>query len=477
MKKIQLMILIVLGFASTTSCDKDFEEINTNPNAAITVPSGLLVGDVVRNAGNILYSTFVGGDMGACWAQHFSKVQYNDEARYIPRPAVIQDLIWEGFYEDVISDAKSIQTIALTEENATMQAVGLTMQAYGYSVLTDMFGDIPFSEAVKFDEGIFQPKYDSQEAVYDGILAMLDEANTLFNQASGELNASSDILYDGDASGWQKFANSLKFRCLMRISGKKDVSVELKDIVENRPVFTSNADEAKIIYLSADPNANPIYETVVFGPRNEWKVNSTLIDFLTSLSDPRLGVCAQPLEDGSYFGKPSGLTDVPSPTYNINTVSSIGLHYLEATAPGYFMSYSELQFLMAEAAERGLIGGDAATFYNSGIHASFMANGLSQEDYDAYVGQSIIAYSSGTGLKLIAEQNWIGLFAQGVEAWTEYRRTGYPQLTPALEGAIDQIPSRYTYPVQEQSVNKANYEAAVGSQGADALTTDVWWMN
>ena len=132
---------------------------------------------------------------------------------------------------------------------------------------------------------------------------------------------------------------------------------------------------------------------------------------------------------------------------------------------------------MAEAAHKGYISGSAETYYQNGVSASFAANGLSQADAAAYLAQGTVAYTQATGLQKIAEQNWLGLFCQGIEAWTEWRRTGYPALQPAIEAVINEIPSRFTYPSIEQSVNKANYDAAVSGQGADLLTTKVWWMN
>lgn len=476
MKNITLILSLAVGLFLFLGCDKDFEDINNNPNDPIAVPSGLLTADVVFNAANSLYSTFVGGDMGAEWAQHWAKVQYNDEERYQPRGSVIEATVWKTYYEDVVSDARTIQRLAETEGNANMQGVGLVMQAYGFSVLTDVFGDIPFSEAIRADEGIFSPKYDRQEDVYNGILAMLDQANDLFAADGGTITAGSDILYGGNYTKWQKFANSLKFRCLMRISGKVNVSTQLQALM-SRPMFTSNADEAKLIYLSANPSANPIYETVVFGNRGEFKVNSKLVDMLESLNDPRLPVYAGLNADGEYRGKPAGIENVPNDDYNYNNVSPIGSFYLQPTAPGYFMSFAELSFLMAEAAQKGYISGSAATYYNQAISASFAANGLSQADADAYLAQGLVAYNPANGLQQIAEQNWLGLYCQGVEAWTEWRRTRYPVLQPAIEAVIDEIPSRYTYPSIEQSVNKANYDAAVATQGADVLTTKVWWMN
>ena len=476
MKNISLIFTLAVGLVLFMGCDKDFEEINNNPNDPIAVPSGLLTADVVFNAGNTLYSTFVGGDMGSCWAQHWGKVQYNDEERYQPRGSIIEVLVWKTIYEDVISDAKTMQNLAVAEGNENMQGVALVMQAYGYSLLTDVFGSIPFSEAIRADEGIFSPKYDTQEEVYTGILAMLDEANSLFSADGGTILANSDILYGGDYSKWQKFANSLKFRSLMRISGKVNVASQLQALT-SQPMFSSNSDEAKLIYLANDPSANPIFETIVFGNRAEFKVNSVMVDMMAGINDPRLPIYAAPNEDGEIRGKPAGIENVPNDDYNYSNVSPIGSAYLQATAPGYFLSYSELQFLMAEAAHKGYISGSAETYYQNGVSASFAANGLNQADAAAYLAQGTVAYTQATGLQKIAEQNWLGLFCQGIEAWTEWRRTGYPALQPAIEAVINEIPSRFTYPSIEQSVNKANYDAAVSGQGADLLTTKVWWMN
>ena len=469
--KIILLLSFGLFFGG---CDKGFEELNTNPNEPVTVASGLLTADVVRIASNTIYSTFIGGDMGACWSQQLAKVQYNNEARYIPRESILEST-WKSLYTDVIEGAKNMEDVAIEEGNDAMQAVGLIMQAYGYSLLTDMYGSIPFSEALQ-PEATLTPKYDTQEQVYTGILAMLDQANTLLAAGNGAILASSDILYGGDAAKWQKFANSLKFRSLMRISAKTDVSAALQDIASNRSVFGSNADEAKVMYLGADPNANPMFETIVFGNRAEWKVNSVLVEMLEGLNDPRLSVYAQPNADGEYRGKPSGYAVIPD-DWNFANVSAIGESFLAAEAPGYFMSYAELQFLMAEAAEKGYISGNAASFYNAGVKANFDAHGISA-DFDAYIAQASVAYDSANAMELIGNQKWLALFCQGVESWTEQRRTGYPVLELAIDPApgVTTIPARYTYPDIEQSVNADNYNAAVAGN-PDLLITKVWWMD
>ena len=475
MKRFKITLFLFASLLLIVGCDKDFEEINQDPNNPTSLPSHLLIPQVVRSAQNQLISTFVGGDMGSCWSQQFAKVQYNDEARYIPRQSIIAQ-VWSTFYASVISDAAAMYTIAEAEGNNNMMAVALTLQAHGYSVLTDMYGEVPFSEAIRADEGIIAPKYDSQQEVYTGLIAMLTQANSLFG--SGDIDATSDILYGGDASKWQKFANSLKFRSLMRISGKVGVAGELQALVNAGGMFTSNADEAKLIYLSASPSANPLYETVVFGTRGEWKVNSVLVDMMTAKSDPRLPVVAQLNDADIYRGKPSGLVDVPSIEYDYVNVSAIGTHYLKPEAPGYYISNAELQFLMAEAAQKGFISGSASDYYNAGMAASFEANldeNGNSVDGTAYMASNTL--TGATALEQIGNEKWIALFAQGIESWTEQRRTGFPVLSPALEADLSQIPSRINYPNIEASINAANYDAAVASQGADNLTTPVWWMN
>ncbi len=469
MNKIKILTIAFSLLLFLASCDRGFEELNQDPNNPTEIESGLLIADIVRVSQNTLNSTFVGGDMGSCWSQQWAKVQYNDEERYSPRGSVI-GMVWDDFYEDVAGDAQKMYELAVVEENKNMQGVALVLKAYGILILTDCYGDIPYTEALGKGED-FTPAYDKQSVVYDSILVVLDQANSLFASDGGTINAGSDILYGGDWSKWQKFGNSLKFRALMRISGTdKNVSAELQAIVDSRSIFTSNGDEAKLTYLSTNPNANPIYETIVYGTRGEFKVCDVLVDMLNGNNDPRLSVYVGENADGEYRGKPAGIFDVPNDDFNYENVSPVGDKYLEAEAPGYFMSYAELMFLMAEAAQKSYISGSAQDYYSAGIAASMSANDVS--DYSGMSGQTL---TGGLELQQIAEQNWLALYCQGVEAWTEQRRTGFPVLTPAREGVFDAIPSRYEYPSSEQSLNPDGWSQAKESQGDDELTTKIWW--
>lgn len=474
MKKI---LFILVGFLITLgSCDKGFEDLTVDPNNPVIVPSSLIMGDVIFNANNRNYSTFVGGDMGACWAQQWSKVQYNDEERYIIRTGVIQTY-WDVMYTSVIGNADAAYNLAVIEENFTVQGAALVMQAYGFAMLTDVFGDIPYTEATTGDEGNFAPVYDTQETVYNGILDLLTRADEALNKGVGVFTETSDLLYGGDVSKWIKFANTLKFRALMRISAKRDVSAELSALVASGKLFASTSQEAKMAYLADDPSANPIFETIVFGGRAEFKVGSLLVDMLKTFNDPRLPVYAQKNIDGEYRGKPVGIKQLPSDEYNYTNVSAIGERFVEATLPAYMVGYTELMFLMAEAALNGYISGDASTYYLKGIESSFAENGIS-DAYAAYVAQApiILSGTKATAEKQIGEQKWLALFGQGLESWIEWKRTKYPVLIPALESTLATVPYRFSYPTEESSINKTAYDAAVVQMGGDKLTTKIWWM-
>lgn len=483
MKKIKYLFALV-AIAQTlliTSCDADFQEVNTNTNDPSTVPANLLLSGTLRSTANTVQSIFLAGEAGSCWVQHLGKPVYNTNEMYVPRQASIEGL-WNTMYSSVLKDADVMQNLAAGEGNVALEGVALVVKSYAYSVLTDAFGNIPMSEALAADQGNTTPIYDdSRTVVYPAILAMLDEAIIKLDGA-GSIDASQDLVYGGNAGLWKKFASSLKFRMLMRSSGSaanpvENVGSQLNDLVQAGNLFTSNADEAKVTYLSAAPNANPYFEGLVDGGRDtEWCMGEELVNYMAGSNDPRLAVYAQEVGgDGSgngYVGKPAGISDIGNSFYgDSNNVSLIGSKYLEAEQPAFFMTYAQLNFLMAEATERGMltVGDTAASYYAAGISASLDANGVA-------IGTFNTIYNGGAaGLDQIAKQSWVALFLQGYEAFAEYRRTKSPALPLAQDAQETTIPSRFNYPLSQQSLNNANYTQAVSDQGADLLTTPLWW--
>lgn len=480
--KIFLVLFIFSQMLFITGCDSDFEEINTNPNDPSVVPSELLLAGTLRSTADRVQDSFLAGEAASTWVQHLAKLLYNDADRYIPRQNSIANF-WNVLYASVIKDADVMQNLAMEEENSNMQGVALVIKAHAYQLLADSFGAIPMSEAGQGDQGNFTPSYDPASEVYPNIIEMLTEADALLN-GNGEINASQDLLYGGDWMKWKKFANSLKFRVIMRASGNSSYTVgnQLQQLVNEGNLFESNEDGAVMTYLPAEPNANPWFEALVMGNRTtEWTLGEALVEYMQTTNDPRLPVYAQEVggngSGNGYVGIPAGYFNPSAQGWNANTTSLIGEFYLEAEAPAFFLEYSQLELLMAEAAEKGYISGSAAEHYNAGIEADLEANGLTATNFYP-------VYSGGqAGLEQIAKQEWVALYMHGMEAWAEVRRKSDiflegsdPFLDPAEDGVIDEIPSRLNYPVSEQSLNPTSYGEAIAAQGDDLLTTPIWWQ-
>jgi hypothetical protein len=384
--------------------------------------------------------------------------------------------VWTNLYASSITECKAARAFAEAEGNTNLQAISLVLEANNFQLLTDIFGPVPFNEACV--PGNSKPVHDSQEAVYVGILDLLDQAETLFATGSGEFKSSADFVYGGNVTKWRKFAASLKLKALMRISGKRDVSAEVAALVNSGYLMSSNSDSAQLAYTPAQPEANPLYETIIFGNRPEYKVSSVLVDKLNLLNDPRLGVYAQVNNANAYVGNVPG---VENPG-NYNGFSSPGTSYLSPTLPGVMLSYAQVEFYLAEAALKNFIAGGIPTadaHYRNGITANMAANGLSGPALANYLAQPSLDFSTVDGGKeKIGLQMWFALYGQGIEAWTEWRRTGQPGLSIVFEAQISAIPKRFYYSTDSNNFNQANYQAAVGTlENGDTMLSKVWWMN
>lgn len=511
MRKINkvLGLIAIAMLALTVSCTKDFDDINTNknaPTAELAAPDMLLT-NAIESMTDRVHDIWLGGEIGSCWVQHLAKVQYTDEDRYIPRVGVI-NAVWSSFYAASGNDVALIIEIAKKRQHDNYLGVAYVLHAYIMSVITDLWGDVPYSEAFKAKLGIVSPKYDTQESIYRSLIAKLDSANTLLNPSGAKIEG--DILYKNDIAKWKKFANSLRLRLLLRMS-KKDaafVTQEMtKMIVTNAadyPIFTSNADNAALKYLGSYPNNNPINENRK--TRDDHRVSKTLIDFMWTNNpyvDWRVMVYANLSEGGSdYVGLPNGLTSAKAAAYlgnGLKMTSKLGDYFTKADAPGMLMSYAELLFILSEATQKGYITGGTTTaqeYYEAAIAASYEQFGteivklgadifgnpsnLTVQDYiDDYLANGDGAWDfdgDGDPLPEIGYQKWLAMFDQGLQAWFEWRRTGYPTLTPAEDGVNNgKIPVRLFYPSDEGARNATNLKEAVQRQGADDLNTLVWW--
>ncbi len=464
---------------SAGACDQGLTGLNENPNAPLDVPPEFLFPQgatalvaLTRGAGFDLTMT-------SLWAQHFAKIQYVDEDKYEIRPQSI-DAYWNAFYSGGLQDLTLV--IEKTADEPGLRAPAMIMKQWAFGIMTDTWGDIPYSEANQGAANI-TPAYDSQQDIYNGMIATLDEANDLLATAPEDYG-SADPIYGGDNALWQKFANSLRMRFAMRISDVDQATADAAltaALAEPSGAFESNADNAMLAWPGDGTNDNPFFTN--FKTRDDHRVSKTMVDTLLSLSDPRLAVYAQGTEDdpSEYIGVPNAWLD-PTTDFGLTGTSKIGLAFSEEDSPSALMTYAEVEFILAEAAERGMAGltpAEAQAHYEAGIRASMEQHGIGDAAIVAYIGQAEVAYAGGAaGLDQIALQKWIALYGQGSEAWAEARRTGVPRLLAGPE-AITQpkvLASRLTYPGTEQSFNGTNLAAAIGAlPGGDKLTTPLWW--
>ncbi len=454
------------------SCS-DLTSINQNPNGPTDVPPPSLLSSVIQatvnGVGGVTSLNIRGGGL---WVQYYAEIQYRDEDKYIVRPGT--DGEW-GFYAGPLEDAQRMIGKGVAGGIPNWEAVGRIMKSYAFSVMTDAMGDIPYSEAFKGDT-LVAPKYDSQQAIYTALFADLAKASGQIEPA-GIGFTTGDIMYGGDMTQWRKFANSLRLRLAMHLANVDPATARSEaQAAVTAGVFDSSGDNAQLMYLAGAPNQNPIYNDAL--GRDDYGMSKTYVDSLTSWNDPRLPVFAQLNDTGAYAGMPNGLNDGAGPP--LKYISRYGAYWRETpNAPIALLTYSEVLFLEAEAAQRGWIGGSADSLYTAAIRASMKQYGVSDSASNAYLSDTVrVRYNPATGLTQIAYQKWVSMFMQGMEAWTEVRRTQVPTLVPGPNAVLAKIPERLPYADNELVLNKANVDAAVAAQhftNSTDLQTPLWF--
>ncbi|MBC7789938.1 MAG: SusD/RagB family nutrient-binding outer membrane lipoprotein [Anaerolineae bacterium] len=469
---------------SLSSCNDGLTDLNVNPNAPTDVSAEYLFPQGAVALVSLLRGTTFDMTMTSLWAQHFAKIQYVDEDWYEIRPGTI-DSYWSSLYSGGLQDLTQAADKATAIGNTNKAGPARIMNAWALSVMTELWGDIPYTEANSVDRGgTTTPVYDSQQAIYNALFVDLKSAHDQMGTGTGY--GSADPIYGGSVTSWRKFANSLRARNAMRLS-KADPTKARAELTAalTAGVFTSNADDAKLVWPGDGSNDSPIYSNQRppdgKGSRDDHRVSKTLVDTLKALSDPRLAVYAQCTKDSQttppcqYIGVPNGLTSPDALALGFTRTSLPGTVFHDPSAPSWLMSYPEVLFIQAEAAERGWITGSAAAFYNAGISASMEQWGISAAVIATYLAQPRVVYTPVTGLTQIALQKWISLYGQGSDAWAEYRRTGVPDLRAGPAAIIPVVARRLLYPQSEQSFNKANLDAAVAAQGGAGLENRIWW--
>lgn len=503
LNKMKYITLIAgVSMLAFTSCKKEFFDINDNPNS----PTEIQVSEALPTA-QLAIGQAVGNDLkigGGIWAQYwtqnFNASQYKAYEQY-NIGAEAQRAAWSLLYNDALTDLNYIIKRATEESKPNYVAVATILKAYNFQILTDAYGDIPFSEAGKGEEGILSPKYDSQKDVYNGIIAMAKDGLSKIDLNSDAHPGADDLIYHGDMSLWEKFGNTLLLRIYMRLSNVDPAKAQagIAELVANNAPFIdynpNQSESAQIVYYTTGGNTNPLYASfTALGNTRNLIASSTGVKAFNGRADERLTVLYTPASGTTYLGVPNGYLGIdntggfpvaPTAVSYPGAITGAMPDAAAATAPVVLMSDYEAYFLFAEAIERGWATGDAEQLYYDGIALNYLALGLSIDTgspFETYISNPLVDYSLQTDkLQAIYFQKWFAMCGtQNFEAWTEGRRTGYIAdnmgatladnkfFTRSLNAGAMPLPGRMLYPDAEITRN-ANFP------GQKTLDTKMWW--
>lgn len=529
--KLSLGLFLVLFISS---CTKNFDEINDNPNLPAQVTTASLLTAAQKGLCDDIYDEWWGGRQSMLWSQYWVQRNYPSEDRFAIRQSV-NNQYFRRIYHDVMNlmeiirlntDPATSPTAAIYGDNNNQIAVATILKVWAMQIMADTYGDIPYSDAFKgnVDPALSEPtpKYDKLQDIYTSFLDELEGAVKMID-VEGAGFTSGDIIYGGDMEKWLKFGNSLRLRVAMRMSKTDDYAKahEIFDEVGVDGFMTSIGDNAAFPYIGAAPNNSPFYDAWWTSSRNDFTVAKPIIDLMKGvddtlnnkvnpfhgLVDPRLQMYSRPRK-GAYMGIPYGMNEgqtqaywgkklAPSfygpAAYDVSTAPVI----LNSKYAPVYMEYAEVEFMLSE-----LLNWDQ-THYMAGIKASIDYWKTICADLEGWTDEEVLALNverdaylaavPAANKQTVLAQKYIAFYNQGYQAWAEYRRTGEPYFlvkpgehtSVASDGSyidfiplvdISTIPWRLTYPQQEFTVNGDNVTAAAAAIGGDKMSTKLWWQ-
>jgi hypothetical protein len=476
MKKIILTTLTIITLMASCQSDDQYEDKNRDPKNPTEVSPDFLFNSATKSLFDQMTSTNVNTNIFRMLGQHWTETTYVDEANYDFNTRNIPQNHWSEMYRDVLLDlatAKAYTDADPELSDATKKTRNAQIEilaVYTWAQMVETFGNVPYSQGLDVNKYLL-PVYDDAATVYGDLLTRLTVAiPNLTDSGFGAV----DNIYGGNPANWKKFGYSLMLRMGVRVADVPTLAAKSTAAIQaavSGGVFTSNADNAALNYSASTPNTNPVWVDLVQSKRSDFVVANTLVDKMNALNDPRRPFYFdENLGTGIYEGGPYGDNN-SFPAY-----THVSARIIDPTNPASLIDYSEVCFYLADAAERSISGtpATAASFYNKGITASFEYWGA--PDVAAYLLNPAVNYAtaSGTWKVKIGTQLWLAMYNRGYEAWTAWRTYDFPGFNlPAV--SEDPVPTRYTYPINEQNLNKTNYTAAATAIGGDKQTTKVFW--
>ncbi len=448
-----ILYLATVGMLTLSSCTKNFEEINSNPNEMTIAPATSLLANTIKNLGYRFGSNEI--SFPASYTGHIAKRQYNESNRYgVPAP----DGHWDALYSSIISNALHSMEEADREENPHIKGAAIVLKSYAYQLLVDAYGPIPYEQSNKIQETT-TPTYNTEKEVYLGLIGDLEDAIVLLNESTTKNMGSGDIMFGGDVEMWKKFANSLSLRIATRMMSFDDSE-------------TTALAQSKIDYILADQSlvlSSSIENVAVSYPGAEFKwtepwstqgvnlflVGSPIIDSMALKADPRRGKYAHSTsKPGLNIGEEAGSSR------KFAKMNTTYIYKNDGTLN--YIRFAEVKFLIAEAYSKKGMTTEAATAYEDGIKANMLEFEIDQASIDAYIAQLDVKWDgSETSIKKLYMEKWIMLFHNSWEAWAEMRRTDVPTL-PIVDNSFypnhNRVPFRFNYPANEVILNASNIE-------------------
>ncbi|PKD16498.1 hypothetical protein APR41_09150 [Salegentibacter salinarum] len=472
-------ILTFIALATLWSCqtDEQYEDLNKDPKNPTDVAADFLFTNATVELTSQMANPNVNLNIFRFVAQYWTSTTYLDEPNYDLTNRGIPQNHWNRLYRWVIfnlEDAKTKvqedETLSEGEKTARIAQMEV-LEVYAWQILVDTFGDIPYSEAFGTSENI-DPAYDDAATIYEDLISRIDAASGNLSAGQGFAGAT-DAIYGGDMAKWEKFANSLQLRLAMQISdadGYEMLAQETAEDAYSDGVFESNADNATLEFQAAPPNTNPLWEDLVQSGRSDYVAANTAVDALNELDDPRRSAYLDDnLSSGEYIGGTYGGSN------SFQNYTHVGEAFREPTHPGILMDYAEVRFLLADAASDDnnfAVGGTAEEHYEAAITASMEYWGVSEGEIEDYLSDGDVAYDGSD--EQFATQFWLAMYDNPFQGWNVWRRFDAPSFN-LPEDTGKEVPLRYTYPVNEQNLNNANWSAASDAIGGDDQQTPLFW--
>jgi hypothetical protein len=491
--------LVAAAFVAVSCSPDKFLDVNTDPTRPITVPPSVQLPTIIIGSGFVIGNTL--GRDADLFVQHYAGIgsQPQTEDRY----AISGNFDNEWRFDLYGNNLNGAQTIIANNQanNPAYSGIAKLIKAYNFAITTDLWGDIPYSQALQ-GLGNISPGFDKQQDIYEGTatiqslfdlvrdgLADLDKPSVLTPSAD-------DVAYGGNLAKWKKVGNMLLLKFANTISvkdpalAKKVIEEVLAKGANGSAAINTNGDDFQVIFNSIVGNQNPFYSYNILNRPDDQMASSRFLDSLAAYKDPRLpkfftttpgnasSTTITPF--GNFTGFDNGSNaSLPGRTANPATTSrSVYNTYVVGTggeAPVRLLTNFQRAFILAESAVKLKTAGDANALYQEGIRRSMEKTGLTTAEIDAYfaANPTIVNLRGNDDYKVsqIIRQKWIAWVGNGYEAYNDYRRTGYPRLQPALNVSFTpNIPQRYLYPPSEVSGNGANIPTVT-------VTTPVWWAS